>query len=153
MNAAAALTNRGERRTPDRFNEAVESGRREYFDPKFGTKAVRVLPGEHYITTDRDIMLVTVLGSCVAACIRDPLTGIGGMNHFMLPESECGTWGKTSAALRYGNHAMEALINEKEPEWQGIPDAEAVLAEAREEIAGFRECSDCFSYAFFVMRA
>ena len=57
-------------------------------------------------------MLVTVLGSCVAACIRDPLTGRGGMNHFMLPESNSGQWGRASASMRYGNHAMEMLIND-----------------------------------------
>ena len=53
-----------------------------------------------------------MLGSCVAACIRDPGSGLGGMNHFMLPESVTGQWGdELSAAMRYGNFAMEALIN------------------------------------------
>lgn len=99
------LGRRAERRRPMEL-------KRKYFDPKFDATAVRILPGEHYVATDPKEMLVTVLGSCVAACIRDPLTGIGGMNHFMLPESATGNWGKDSAALRYGNHAMEVLIND-----------------------------------------
>ena len=80
-----------------------------YFDPKFNAHALKVLPGE-YVVTDKDVMLVTVLGSCVSACVRDPLARVGGMNHFMLPESE-----NTSAAnesARYGGYAMEMLINE-----------------------------------------
>jgi chemotaxis protein CheD len=72
---------------------------------------VRLLPGGSYATAARDEVIVTVLGSCVAACIRDPATGFGGMNHFMLPENETGDWNGVSAALRYGNHAMESLIN------------------------------------------
>ncbi len=48
-----------------------------------------------------------MLGSCVAACIRNPRLGYGGMNHFMLPASDSGEWAGVSAALRYGNHAME----------------------------------------------
>ena len=55
---------------------------------------------------------MTLLGSCVAACIRDPVAGIGGMNHFMLPDSDTGDWGGLSAATRYGNFAMETVINE-----------------------------------------
>ena len=86
-------------------------GRRGYFDPKFDRFAIKVHPGEHYLTAQKDEMLVTVLGSCVSACIRDPGTGFGGMNHFMLPESDTGQWGASSAAMRYGNHAMEMLIN------------------------------------------
>ena len=83
-----------------------------YFDPKFNAQALKVLPGE-YIVADRDVMLVTVLGSCVSACMRDPLAGVGGMNHFMLPEAENdhrSSWG--SESTRYGSFAMEMLINE-----------------------------------------
>jgi chemotaxis protein CheD len=53
-----------------------------------------------------------VLGSCVAACIRDPLAGIGGMNHFMLPSHKSGDWGGDLKSTRFGNFAMEKLINE-----------------------------------------
>jgi chemotaxis protein CheD len=57
-----------------------------YFDTRQGYTAVKVMPGEYYITHEPSEMLVTVLGSCVSACVRDPYTGLGGMNHFMLPE-------------------------------------------------------------------
>jgi chemotaxis receptor (MCP) glutamine deamidase CheD len=50
---------------------------------------IRINPGGHYVTSGNEL-LVTVLGSCVAACIRDPVAGVGGMNHFMLPESDSG---------------------------------------------------------------
>jgi chemotaxis protein CheD len=75
-------------------------------------KMIKIGPGEHYVTKQADELIVTVLGSCVAACIRDPLAGIGGMNHFMLPESDSGIWGQSSANMRYGNFAMERLIND-----------------------------------------
>ncbi len=75
-------------------------------------KRIRIGPGEHYVTRKPNEKIVTVLGSCVAACIRDPVAGIGGMNHFMLPESTTGRWGEASASMRYGNFAMERLIND-----------------------------------------
>lgn len=81
-------------------------------DWRRGAPTVRVLPGEAYVTSRTDETIVTVLGSCVAACIRNPATGFGGLNHFMLPESDSGIWNGASAALRYGNYAMEVLINE-----------------------------------------
>ncbi len=81
-----------------------------YFDRNFDIEAAKILPGEYYVT-GRDMLLVTVLGSCVAACIRDPKTGIGGMNHFMLPES--GDKGDLlSPSMRYGGYAMEVLVNQ-----------------------------------------
>lgn len=83
-----------------------------YFDSRFNAVAVKILPGQHYVTDRPDEMLVTVLGSCVAACIRDPVAGVGGMNHFMLPESLSGHWGTESAALRFGNHALAQLMAE-----------------------------------------
>jgi chemotaxis protein CheD len=80
-----------------------------YFDKQFNAQALKVLPGE-YLVTGSDVMLVTVLGSCVSACIRDPLLKIGGMNHFMLPDSDPSEAASESA--RYGGYAMEVLINE-----------------------------------------
>jgi chemotaxis protein CheD len=81
-----------------------------YFDRNFDIEAAKILPGEYYVT-GRNMLLVTVLGSCVAACIRDPKTGLGGMNHFMLPESsERGDL--VSSSMRYGGYAMEVLINQ-----------------------------------------
>lgn len=79
-----------------------------YFDHKFGAEAVKVLPGEYFVTAT-NMLMVTVLGSCVSACIRDHAKGIGGMNHFML--AECGDTGALSSSARYGTYAMEILIN------------------------------------------
>ncbi|MDO8787765.1 MAG: chemoreceptor glutamine deamidase CheD [Sulfuritalea sp.] len=79
-----------------------------YFDPIFGAEAVKVLPGEYFVT-EKDMLLVTVLGSCVSACIRDRENGIGGMNHFMLADSV--EQSPCSASARYGTYAMEILIN------------------------------------------
>jgi chemotaxis protein CheD len=85
---------------------------RRYRDPRFDAIAVKVFPGEHFVTANPDEMLVTILGSCVSACIRDPLAGVGGMNHFMLPEAMGGGWDTASGSMRYGNVAMERLIND-----------------------------------------
>lgn len=90
--------------------QADEAERRRWFDPTFKIMAVKVLPGEHYVSTAGQEMVVTVLGSCVAACIWDHRLRIGGMNHFMLPESGANTMADKS--MRYGNHAMEELIND-----------------------------------------
>lgn len=79
-----------------------------YFDRTFDCDAVKVLPGEYFVTTS-DIVLVTVLGSCVTACVRDRDKGLGGMNHFMLPEN--GGEGVLSSSARYGAYAMEVLLN------------------------------------------
>lgn len=81
-----------------------------YFDREFETPAIKLLPGEYYVTGE-PMVLTTVLGSCVAACVRDVTTGIGGMNHFMLPDEGDAKQG-TSAAMRYGAFAMEMLLNE-----------------------------------------
>lgn len=79
-----------------------------YHDRGHGVDAAKLLPGEYFVAT-REMLLVTVLGSCVAACLRDTRLGIGGMNHFMLPDSEAA--GPESGAARYGTYAMEVLIN------------------------------------------
>ena len=82
-----------------------------YFDSHFNIDAVKILPGEYYATV-RPMLIVTVLGSCVASCIRDKVSGIGGMNHFMLPSiSDLGQPSQTTSA-QYGTYAMEALINQ-----------------------------------------
>lgn len=80
-----------------------------YYDRTFDCDAAKILPGEYYYT-DRQMLIVTVLGSCVSACIRDRRTGLGGMNHFMLPDG--GDTGPVSASMRYGTYAMEVLIND-----------------------------------------
>ncbi len=72
-------------------------------------RRIHVGQGEHHVTSDRDVVLTTVLGSCVAACVCDPFAGVGGMNHFLLPE---GAGAGTDAGRRYGAYAMELLIND-----------------------------------------
>jgi chemotaxis protein CheD len=79
--------------------------------PKGEPVSVKIGPGEYYVTLANE-MIVTVLGSCVSARIRDPFVGVGGMNHFMLPRSSTGIWGPAESRLRFGNFAMERLINE-----------------------------------------
>lgn len=96
-------------RTTDGFHAA---GGYRFYDAASAAWLVKVFPGEFYFTRQPDEILVTVLGSCVSACIRDPVTGVGGMNHFMLAQSDSGSWGGYPQSTRFGNFAMEKLINE-----------------------------------------
>ncbi|HEY0665061.1 MAG TPA: chemoreceptor glutamine deamidase CheD [Gallionella sp.] len=82
-----------------------------YFDREHDVEAAKILPGE-YFATGRDMVLVTVLGSCVCACIRDRVNRIGGMNHFMLPDSGQDKNNPLGESARYGVYAMEVLINQ-----------------------------------------
>ena len=82
-----------------------------YYDRTFDCDAAKILPGEYYYTC-KDMLIVTVLGSCVSACIRDKVSGIGGMNHFMLPDGSKDSDSPVSASMRYGTYAMEVLIND-----------------------------------------
>jgi len=95
---------------PDHNYEETVSPNK-YFDRNFNIEAVKILPGEYYVT-GRDMVLVTVLGSCVAACIRDRQSGLGGMNHFMLPDNKSDAGNPVSLAGRYGTYAMELMINQ-----------------------------------------
>ncbi|MCQ8105230.1 chemoreceptor glutamine deamidase CheD [Methylomonas sp. SURF-2] len=86
-----------------------------YWDKENHLISAKLLPGDYYVTKDNE-MITTVLGSCVSACIRDNVLGIGGMNHFMLPETSRSRLNSreeavVGTALRYGNYAMEHLIN------------------------------------------
>jgi chemotaxis protein CheD len=88
---------------------------KRYWDGGHEIIAAKILPGEYYVTQENEL-ITTVLGSCVSACIRDKESGIGGMNHFMLPETNAGKLKKDGDAIvgiatRYGNYAMEHLIN------------------------------------------
>lgn len=82
-----------------------------YYDPAFKCQAAKLLPGEYYYT-DKDMLIVTVLGSCVSACIRDPQLGLGGMNHFMLPDAGSDAGSQGGVSMRYGNYAMDVLIED-----------------------------------------
>lgn len=77
-----------------------------FFDPALERAAVKVLPGEFFVH-DEDVAITTTLGSCVAACLHDRTAGVGGMNHFMLPDAA-----DSAAPGRFGAFAMELLINE-----------------------------------------
>jgi chemotaxis protein CheD len=81
-----------------------------HYDYRLARTAVKIQPGEYHVSSD-DVVLVTVLGSCVSACIADTALGVGGMNHFMLPGDLRDTAGPGSVSARYGVHAMELLIN------------------------------------------
>jgi chemotaxis protein CheD len=75
-----------------------------FYDAHFKNDAVKILPGEYFVH-DEDMLIMTTLGSCIAACLWDRNARIGGMNHFMLPEG-------AGDSGRYGSYAMELLINE-----------------------------------------
>jgi chemotaxis protein CheD len=75
-----------------------------WYEPQFANEAVKVLPGEYFVYHE-DLLIMTTLGSCIAACLWDRQAKIGGMNHFMLPEG-------AGESGRYGSFAMELLINE-----------------------------------------
>jgi chemotaxis protein CheD len=85
-----------------------------YFDKQFGLEAVKIMPGQFY-SARREIVIVTVLGSCVSACLWDPTARIGGMNHFMLPGSSRAPGSSPLDAqdsARIGIYAMELLVNQ-----------------------------------------
>jgi chemotaxis protein CheD len=75
-----------------------------FYDAHFRNEAVKILPGEYFVSSD-DLLIMTTLGSCIAACLWDRVAKVGGMNHFMLPEG-------AGESGRYGSFAMELLINE-----------------------------------------
>jgi chemotaxis protein CheD len=78
-----------------------------FYDAFFKADAVKILPGEYFVH-DEDLLLMTTLGSCIAACLWDRNAHVGGMNHFMLPDAGTGA----TDGGRYGSYAMELLINE-----------------------------------------
>jgi chemotaxis protein CheD len=84
-----------------------------YWDRNNEVWAAKILPGEYYVSQNSKEVIATTLGSCVSACIRDKVFGIGGMNHFMLPlKSQHGSDDWMDSATRYGSYAMEHLIND-----------------------------------------
>lgn len=97
MSAAAA----------DNWDAVHDANPRRFLHPRDGNWYVQIAQGQFYVTRNPAEYLTTVLGSCIAACIRDTKVGVGGMNHFLLPE---GT-GQDRDALRFGVNAMELLLN------------------------------------------
>lgn len=92
------------------FDDNVNLAPTNYYDRYFERHSVKILPGEYFVTNG-DKMIVTVLGSCVAVCLRDKVNGIGGMNHFLLPSDNSSDIGLLTESARYGVYAMELLIN------------------------------------------
>ena len=92
---------------------------KRFWDKRRNIIIAKILPGEFYVSTRNEI-ISTVLGSCISACIWDEVNGVGGMNHFLLPQrsenssnSKDSVWGdQNSYTARYGNWAMEYLVNE-----------------------------------------
>lgn len=84
---------------------------RRALDRDDNVHVVKLISGNCYVTDQPGQMIVTILGSCVAACLHDPIAGIGGMNHFLLPDGPDAGVANAGAATRYGTHAMEQLIN------------------------------------------
>ncbi|WP_283130011.1 chemotaxis protein CheD [Enterovibrio norvegicus] len=94
----------------------IGAGVKRFYHPGKQMMMVKIQPGEVYVTSEREL-ISTGLGSCISACVWDPFIALGGMNHFMLPfgdAEEIEDWEPTqwrSNAARYGNYAMELLIN------------------------------------------
>lgn len=122
-----------------------------YFDSYFEMDAIKILPGEYYVTC-QDKLVVTVLGSCVAACVYDTLRGIGGINHFMLP-FDVDASDLIDSSIRYGSHALEVLLNHlyklgahKEDLQAKIFGGGDVLAAADSHVIGERNAEFLLSY-------
>lgn len=99
-----------------------------WYETHFQSIAVKVLPGEYFVATE-DILIMTTLGSCIAACLWDRKARVGGLNHFMLPEGS-GDDG------RYGSYAMELLINEMLKRGASRQNLEAKVFGGGQVIAG-----------------
>ena len=87
-----------------------------YHDARFQTPAAKLLPTQ-YLVVDDGTALVTVLGSCVAACIRDPLLKLGGMNHFLLPSLSRGS--RMQAATQEPSTVTRAVPSSTTRYWVG----------------------------------
>ncbi len=81
------------------------------FDSHYGKDRIVLAPGE-YCSSSENLLLFTVLGSCVAVCLRDPLARIGGMNHYMLPRSLPNSPNDMQPPARIGQVAMELLLDQ-----------------------------------------
>ncbi len=102
-----------------------------WYEPQFDSEAVKVLPGEYFVDTE-DLLIMTTLGSCIAACLWDRNARVGGLNHFLLPD------GGSDAANsgRYGSYAMELLINEMMKRGASRTSLEAKVFGGGQVIAG-----------------
>ena len=89
---------------------------KRFWDRRRNVIIAKILPGEFYVSKNQNEVISTVLGSCISACVWDEVNQVGGMNHFLLPEKNQYSgdkWGDPSSyTTRYGNWAMEYLVNE-----------------------------------------
>jgi chemotaxis protein CheD len=92
------------------FDDDIGNSPRRFLNPRSGETFIRVFQGQYYVTNDPTEVLSTVLGSCIAVCVRDPQTGYGGMNHFLLPEAASSR--PQGFSLRYGVYSVERLVND-----------------------------------------
>ena len=102
-----------------------------YRDHHFQYDAVKVLPGEYFVSNE-DLVIMTVLGSCISACIWDGKVRAGGMNHFMLPDGD-----SADGFGRYGSYAMELLINEMLKKGARRESMQAKIFGGAQVMAGF----------------
>ncbi len=109
-----------------------------WYEPQFSSEAVKVLPGEYFVHTE-DLLIMTTLGSCIAACLWDRNARVGGLNHFMLPDGGGQNSGSTSG--RYGAYAMELLINEMMKRGASRTSLEAKVFGGGQVIAGMDSIS------------
>ena len=96
-------------RPTDHHSDEIQ--RKSYFDRNAGAAAIWIFQGDFYVSSRSELFLTTVLGSCIAVCMRDPVAGCGGMNHFLLPDAEHRNDDYPDLALRYGSYSIERLIN------------------------------------------
>jgi len=108
-----------------------------YFDREFSIETVKILPGEYYATAE-STAISTLLGSCVSVCLYDRGSGVGGMNHFMLPqilqcssETRCADSAAVecdaNCSARYGSCAMRRLLSRLKELGARIPQLEAKI--------------------------
>ncbi len=97
---------------PERSAADAPDARRRHFDRRMNSTVVRVFQGDFYVTVNSTEVLTTILGSCIAVCVRDPVVCCGGMNHFLLPAALTPDQEVPPLAMRYGSFSIERLIND-----------------------------------------
>ena len=92
-------------------DSSVSTHRRLQFDREINALLVWVGQADYYVSSSPNEVIVTVLGSCIAVCMYDPIAHCGGMNHFLLPEDASGRSELPGQALRYGSYSIERMVN------------------------------------------
>lgn len=89
------------------MDSCYASSHKRTYDSKKDLYVTNIFSGEYYVTEGPKEMICTILGSCVAVCVHDPIAKVSGMNHFLLPGNE-----EAPFSPKYGIFAMEYMINE-----------------------------------------